>query len=135
MLGGLNDFADGIERASKRQFDDEPGGGVFDPDTYTGEEAPGSDAEVPEEEGIATQPESERGGGPATSLLGSLPRQFDDREGGGFADEAADQAGDAAGDAVSTLSLEAKIGLGLVVLVVVLAAARPGLEIGANLTE
>jgi len=62
-MGVLQDFADGIERASKRQFDDEPGGGVFDLDTYTGAERPGSDAEVPAEEGIVTQPADERGDG------------------------------------------------------------------------
>jgi hypothetical protein len=100
-LGSVWDgFASGIERASKRQFDDEPGGGALDPDTWIpGVTAPGSDADVPVDEGMATVPESERSGGFPTRVLGSFARQFDDNPGGGFLDEVGEQATGAAVDA------------------------------------
>ncbi|WP_436929078.1 hypothetical protein [Halosimplex halobium] len=108
VVSTYDGFASGVERASKRQFDDEPGGGALDLDTYVpGMESPGSDAEVPETEGMATQPLSERSGGFVTGTLGAIPRQFDDEAGGGLADgfwESVGAAGDwAMGDVDETI--------------------------------
>jgi len=94
------DVAEGFSRASQRQFDDDPGGGAFDLDTYVpGMSSPGSDADVNTETGQFTATEDERAGNFATSVLGSVPRQFDDASGGGFGDETVDQTTDAIGEA------------------------------------
>jgi len=124
LADSWNDFADGVETASKRQFDDEPGGGALDLDTYVpGMTAPGSDAEVPENEGMATVAPEDRANGIVTGLLGSVPRQFDDDPGGGFGDAALDTAGDTAdnvtGSVVDQMAENPAFGLVVALLVVV----------------
>lgn len=138
------EIADGIETASKRQFDDEPGGGALDPDTWIpGMDSPGSDAEVPDDEGMWTAPEDQRGDGFANTVLldglGSIPRQFDDREGGGFADFALDR-GDDATEEVLPEWLRELLGRPKLLVTLVAAAAAlsllgPVLELAANATE
>ncbi|MFD1588722.1 hypothetical protein ACFR9U_17220 [Halorientalis brevis] len=108
-MGGLLDgaadaydnFAEGLSRSAQRQFDDTPGGGFADLDTYLPGQSPGEQADVSDhtDDGILTAPPEETSQGPVYQVVGSIPRQFDDRPDGGFADEAIDLGGDVATDA------------------------------------
>jgi hypothetical protein len=127
-LGGVgdaySDFEEGLGRASQRQFDDEPGGGAFDLDTWVpGMDSEGSDADISDEAmetGILNAPADERNDGPVNQYIGALTRQFDDRQGGGFGDEFTNAATDAADSALRS-NRAVQI---LVVLVVVVALGQ-----------
>lgn len=87
MAGGLVDSV-------TRQFDDEPGGGFADEVGSLLD--PGDRASEGTEEFVGTAFESTSPFLWFTNTDESVGRQFDETEGGGFADDAADAAGDAA---------------------------------------
>lgn len=146
IAGAADHLAGSTDEAFARQFDDEEGGGIIEgisPEQAT-DINPFDESIVDEVFGGTTS--AERDGDPHAGQTGlvedtldSIPRQFDDTAGGGFADELLEQAGDAVDEArnVGPEWLD-ELSVLVVVLLVVGAAlwlVRPLLELGTAVAD
>lgn len=132
----------GFTRASKRQFDDEPGGGVFDLDTYSPwHDSPGGDAEVPLGPGLD---EGTAGDNTTSGIVAAVGRSVDDRAGGGVFEgiqETAEDAAERDGPLADLAAVAAWIMnngylvIGVVVLLALLYLFGPVLRIVAGVSD
>ncbi|GAB3315277.1 hypothetical protein [Haloplanus salinarum] len=124
-----DDFTRGLDRALYRQFDDVPGGGIADPDTYLPGSSPGGETDVPEDPSWDDESIADTFGAEVFAPIG---RQFDDEPGGGVIDIIVDRTTSVGPSWLDEATI-------VVVVLVVLGAglwlARPLLTIVAGVAE